>query len=131
MNNKFIIIILLMLLLLSNTILLSSCDIYKSKESIEFLNTIKKLDEDFADKYTLANTTVRIALAPVISEMQDIRRDVKYLNVPKKAVKLSELKDLEIEYMDIIITGFMQFQSENDTEAVITLSTADLGKKTD
>ena len=77
-NGYNVLSVLLIIIMIS--FLLLGCDVYKSKESKEYINEIKQLSDEFKDKLELASNTSRIALTPVLSDMQDIKREVNNLN---------------------------------------------------
>jgi dipeptidyl aminopeptidase/acylaminoacyl peptidase len=116
-NGYNVLSVLLIIIMIS--FLLIGCDVYKSKESKAYINEIKQLSDEFEDKSKLANNTSRMSLTPVISDMQDIKREVNNLNAPKNAKKLVELQGLVSEYMDSIIDGFMLFQSQESDSIVL------------
>ena len=107
-----------LIIIIMTSFLLMGCDVYKSKESKEYINEIKQLSDKFEDKFKLANNTSRMSLTPILSDMQDIKREVNNLEPPKNAKKLVDLQGLVSEYMDSIISGFMLFQAQESDSVV-------------
>jgi hypothetical protein len=71
--------------------------------------------ERFDDASSRGQSTSRIALSPVIGEMQEIRRDLGALELPpcaEKALKLS------IRYMDRTIDGYLAFLGDEPDTTV-------------
>lgn len=81
----------------------------------------------FADQTTLAGTTSRIALSPVIGQMQTTRRAVAQLTLPACA---DAARTLLTAYMDARIAEYLAFAAQHsDTEVAgdATAATTALG----
>ncbi len=80
----------------------------------QFLDDLQGLIERWDDKTELAGNTGRIALSPIVGEMQEIRREVQGLDEPWCA---KETQLLMVEYMDEFIGGYLAFMAqESDSE---------------
>ena len=105
---------------------LIGCGNGKRNEEIKnYLDEFVKIENRFIDKYDLAGTTSRIALSPVISDMQDIRRELENLNPPEDVDRLVEVKELCLHGMNKTIRGFQEFQMENEDKSLELLNEAD------
>ena len=93
------------------SILLSGCKnpFEANDKGIDQLNTIENRWED---TQILASSTARIALATPISELQEIRRDLKKSEVSEC---LTPAKEALISYMDSRISNFLNFMSETES----------------
>ena len=121
--KKVLLIVLILILAFS----FASCkkDPYNTEEAINFIKEIKSQINHFNDKLDLAGTTSRIALTPVISDMQDIRRKVVELEIPEDTPKLEDAHKLCVHGMTKAIEGYQMFQTEEDeTEVFKKLETA-------
>jgi len=101
------------------------CTNNKDEEVKIYIAEFKDIKDKFIDKYKLANTTARIALTPVISDMQDIKRDLLNLDPPENVDRLSGVKELCLYGMDKVIEGFQEFQIENEIKSISLLREAD------
>ena len=81
----------------------------------KYIDAIDDVERRFDDAYTLANSTARGSLSPVIGELQAIRRDAEDLDVPSCAEKA---RDNLVIYMDAVIEGFLLFLSNESDEKV-------------
>jgi len=90
-----------------------------------YIVEFKKIKSEFIDKYELAGTTPRISLTPIISEMQDIRRELSDLDPPENINRLAGVKELCLYGMDKVIEGFQEFQMGNETKSMTLLKEAD------
>lgn len=79
-----------------------------AKETAQVLDQLKDLTER-------AGSTSRIALSPVIGEMQTARRDYKNLQAPACAQKLQQLVT---EAMDFEIQAFLAFMQQDTPQNV-------------
>ena len=104
---------------------LISCGNDKNEEIKNYLDEFNKIKNKFMDKYELAGTTARIALSPVISNMQDIKRDLENLDPPENVDRLIGVKELCLYGMDKAIEGFQEFQMENESKSLLLLDEAD------
>lgn len=93
------------------SILLSGCkNPFEAKDKgIDQLNTIENRWED---TQTLASSTARIALATPIGELQEIRRDLKKLDVSECLIPAKEALS---SYMDSRISNFLNFMRETES----------------
>jgi hypothetical protein len=88
----------------------------------EFIGDFEALVERWDDTTQLAGSTGRIALSPIVAEMQEIRREVKELNGPWC---VEETRSLTMEYMDEFIDGYLAFMAqESDSEVSSRFETA-------
>ena len=79
----------------------------------EYLNNFKNIKSKFIEKYELANVTSKITLPPIVSQMQDIKNELKDLKVPSNNEQLIYLSDILENTMESAITVFMVFQGED------------------
>ena len=91
---------------------------YTSNQSKEYLSQSSKPYSNFMEKYMLANSTPRMSLTPIITEMQNYKIEFNEIETPKKNDELGEAKELCIQGMDYIIQGFIAFQSQEDDNEV-------------
>ena len=78
-------------------------------QSQAFAEETLDLLEEWQDTSELASSTARIALSPVIGQLQRIRRDVAGLSAPACA---RPVKDLLLEYMDADIDAYLKFMAQ-------------------
>jgi hypothetical protein len=74
--------------------------------------------ERFDDANARGESTSRIALSPVIGEMQEIRRDLGTLDLPPCAGKATALSR---EYMDKVIEAYLAFLGDEPDSTVQSL----------
>ena len=106
----------------------------ESKESKEYLKDASKKYEIFFEKFKLADSTSRMNLTPVINDMQNIKIEFDELITPIKCEELINAHDLYLEGMDLVIDGFLSFQSQEDDsdtwnkflEAEVSFNNADI-----
>ena len=84
----------------------------------DYLADIQPLLEDWQDTVEVANSTSRIALSPVVQDMQAIRRDIADVPVPDCAQNASGL--LMIGLGDVI-DSFLDFMGDSETDLAIAL----------
>jgi hypothetical protein len=82
----------------------------------EYLNNFKNIKSKFIEKYELAKVTSKIALPPIVSQMQDVKNELKDLKVPNNDEQLVYLNGILENTMESAITVFMVFQGENRTD---------------
>jgi len=110
-----------LILILIFSMVLSSCkNPCQTEQAQEFIKEFKNIKNTFDDKFELAGSTSRINLTPVISDMQDLKRELDRLEPPEKCSELSYIKKHYLEGMDTAIDAFMMFQLE-ENEFVISL----------
>lgn len=73
------------------------------------MSKIRPLVSEFNDTMKLASSTARIALSPVVKDLQRIRRDIANIQAPDCA---REANDLLIDGMDGVINAFMLFMAD-------------------
>jgi len=117
MKIKYLIPILMVVLVLS-LIFVGCGDPYKSKQAKEYLTQASKKYSNFMEKYMLANSTPRMSLTPVITEMQNLKIEYSEIETPKKYEDLEKAKELCIEGMEKVIQGFIAFQSQSSDNEV-------------
>jgi hypothetical protein len=86
-----------------------------SKETQDYLDRIEPLHDEFVDTAELADSTPRIALSPVIQDMQRIAREIEDQAAPDCA---ADARTQLIGGMDLVIDGYIGFMSEEDDEWV-------------
>lgn len=79
----------------------------------EYLAEVDALNDRWEDAVTLAGSTSRIALGPVVADLQAIQREAEAMTVPACATVLHQRLT---EPMDEIINGFLFFMQSGDTE---------------
>jgi hypothetical protein len=103
------------------SLLISGCgNPYTSKEANEYLNQSFKPYSNFMDKYMLADSTPRMSLIPVITDMQNYKIEYSEIETPKKFDDLEEAKGLCIQGMENAIQGFIAFQTQEDDDKVMS-----------
>lgn len=79
----------------------------------QYLEVLGALPAQWDDAFDLARSTPRMTIAPLIAELQAIRRETEVINVPACAV---EAHRHLVEYMSLSIDGFVSFLA-SDTDA--------------
>ncbi len=85
----------------------------------DYFAEIQPLLEDWQDTVEVANSTSRIALSPVVQDMQAIRRDIADVPVPDCAQDASGL--LLIGLGDVV-DSFLDFMADSETDSAIAQS---------
>jgi len=80
------------------------------KATAWFLDDYTSLVGQFSDTFNRAASTSRIALSPVIGELQSIKRDVNSLD--DVCEEATQLKAATVYAMDASIDGFMLFMAD-------------------
>jgi len=93
----------------------------KTEEAQDYIDDFDKSFEEFKDTFDLADSTARIALTPVISEMQAIKRELNGLDLPEGCDKYKDMQDYSVETMEKAIEAFMKFQQQEDEFEVINM----------
>jgi len=122
MKIRYIIPFLVLILILG---LIGCGNPYKSNEAVEYLEEFEDIKEEFMDKYNLAGTTARIALTPIILEMQNSKRDLSKLTPPEECEEFFDVQELCLIGMDKVIEGFQEFQMDNEFQSFLLLQEAD------
>lgn len=91
----------------------SSINNYIDKSSKEF--------KKFMEKCELASNSARINLAPIISDMQDIKSEFEGIEIPGDQNDLQNAKNMYIEGMELVIEGFMSFQTQKSQKEMAGL----------
>jgi len=91
---------------------LSPCSREEARGAVDALQPL--LDE-YMDHFERASSTGRIALAPVIGDIQETRREVRGLEVPDCA---AEVRDAIADAIDASIDGFLAFQSDESESTI-------------
>jgi hypothetical protein len=79
---------------------------------------------EWDDTATLAGSTGRIALSPVVQQMQDIRRRVQALDAPCKEAE--DVRAVAGTYMEFVTSAYLSFMSqEPDAEVKARFGQAD------
>lgn len=84
-----------------------------SVQAAEFVADLEEYFDDWDDTVNLAESTSRIALSPVVSDLQALRREISDLDPPACA---GDILAPYIEYTDYTIAGFLNFM-ENEPDA--------------
>ncbi len=121
MKKKITLLITLMIFLLVSISLISCTNPCKSEEAEDYIRNFNNTFEEFKDTFDLAESTSRIALSPVISDMQEIKRDLNGLELPENCDKYSDMQDYSVEAMEKAIDAFMKFQQQEDEIKVISI----------
>jgi hypothetical protein len=82
---------------------------------VDYLTASSDLLLEWGDTFDRAASTSRMALSPVIGELQRIRRDYEALVPPEECEKLH---NNVVRSMDNSIDGFMAFMAEEDEDKV-------------
>ncbi len=100
--NKFLLPILI------STVLISGCkNIFEAKDKgIDQLNNI---EQRWIDASTLISSTSRIALAPQVANLQEMKRDLKAIEVSEC---LTPAKNELNEYMEMEIDIYLKFMAD-------------------
>ena len=119
MKIRYLIPVLILVLVFSMA--LSSCkNPYQTEQAQDFIKEFKNIKNTFDDKFELAGSTSRINLTPVISDMQDLKRELSKLEPPEKCPELSDIKEYYLGGMDTAITAYMMFQLEEDDLKILS-----------
>lgn len=86
-----------------------------STQTQNYLDEIEPLIDEFLDTAELADSTPRIALSPVVGDMQRIAREIEDLSAPDCAVDASVRL---ISGINLVIDGYIGFMSQEDDEWV-------------
>lgn len=84
-------------------------------QAAPYLDEAEQLMAAWADVTTLAEHTSRMALAPVISQMQEIRREVSRLDAPDCALIAHRLL---VRAMDETINAYLAFMAQKPNQEV-------------
>ena len=117
------------ILLLTALLLLYGCNTGKA-EVVAYLDAAGPLLDEWSDCFDRAASTSRIALSPVIGELQAIRREYSALLPPKLCAKMH--KNV-IDSMNYSIDGFFAFmedKSETEITRIFTLANQSLDRAT-
>lgn len=87
-----------------------------------YLDAVNPLIDEFLDTLDVAGSTSRIALSPIVQDMQDIRREVQ--EIPSPDCAKYEVAEL-ISGMDYFIDGFLSFMSGDESVANRNLEMGD------
>lgn len=93
----------------------------------EYYDAINHVGRRFSDALDLADTTPRMNLPSVISDLQAIRRDAEDLDVPPCAEKA---KQALVSFMDKSIDGFLAFLGQKP-DAVVNAAFDEASKAMD
>lgn len=88
------------------------CSLEKLPDEISVFH---KLMRKFEDTYLLAQNTPIQSVAPLISEMQQTRREAEDYEVP---ACIADLKQYMLAYMNTVIETLMTFTSGGDVETI-------------
>jgi hypothetical protein len=97
-----------------------------AEQSAPFISQVQPLVQEWTDAATLAGQTPRVALAPQIDKLQEIRRRAQALEAPACAMPA---KQHLVDSMDFSIKGFLAFlgqQSDSATSKLFTQATDNL-----
>ena len=86
-----------------------------SVQAKTFVEETELFFAEWDDTNKLAGSTARMSLAPVIAQLQDIRRRVEDVTYPQCA---SGVRQLMLDYMDGTIEGYLAFLSQESDSTV-------------
>jgi hypothetical protein len=89
--------------------------------ALAYANKILDLMDKWEDDLRVANSTARIALAPVVTMLQEDKRKLAAIELPEN----QKIQDIAIGLqvgMDTVIEGFLKFMQENDVLASSSIS---------
>lgn len=98
-----------------------SCTNNRDEEAKDYIRSFKLIFEEFKDTYDLAGSTSRIALSPIISDMQRLKRDLYGLELPEKCDEYNGMQNYCVESMEDAIVAYMKFQQQEDDMVVYRL----------
>jgi hypothetical protein len=100
------------------SIVLTGCTSWGScrQQSTAYFADARSLIMELRDAIDLGASSSRIALGPVVSEMQSIKRDFDDLDAPRCA---AEVDSLISAGMQDCIDGFLAFMANEDESAVM------------
>lgn len=93
----------------------------KDEEAKDYIRSFKLTFEEFKDTYNLAGSTSRIALSPIISDMQRLKRDLYGLELPEKCDEYNGMQNYCVESMEKAIDAYIKFQQQEDDLVVFSL----------
>jgi len=119
MKNLIFVSLFLTLILISGCQTQSVSTSSPKKETVlcnptKFLQECDMLIEEFLDLNERASSTSRIALSPVIGEMQDVKRRFKYLEEPSFCTNTADYKDAVVQGMEYTIQAYLDFMAEKE-----------------
>jgi len=82
------------------------------------LEEIDAIIEEWDDTNSLANSTGRIALSPVIQKMQDIKRKASELETDGTCVEAVACQEAIVDYMELQIDGYLLFMAQKEDAEV-------------
>lgn len=77
-----------------------------------YLEELEFMMEEWDDTVTIAESTSRMSLAPIIQDMQNIKRDARRLDRPECAVYLQDLVTLAMESEITALLAFLTQESD-------------------
>jgi hypothetical protein len=85
-----------------------------AQQAAHFLDEIFAIQDEWKDAETLAGSTPRMSLPPIVSNFQEIRRRADAITAPECA---EQAKSYAVDYMDRTIEAYLLFLSqESDTD---------------
>ena len=84
-------------------------------ETSAYLEKLRPLNTKFIDATTVANSTGRIALAPIVRDMQQTRRDMLDIPSPQCA---KQAVSLISEGTDLIVNNYIRFMAQEDEKSI-------------
>lgn len=88
--------------------------------TVDYRANLDNIEDRFNDAFDLASNTSRVSLSVPISELQEVNRDAKNLDVPECA---KDTQDALLLYQESVIDGFLAFLSQADDSEVELLFT--------
>ncbi len=85
------------------------------EQSTEYIQELDDLTMRSLDAVELADSTPRLSLGPVISDLQEIKREVAALDAPECA---SQVQRAAEKLMEQSVTTYLAFVSEEEDEVV-------------
>ena len=114
-SKRFSCLIVVGLVMLVVSVLFVGCNPSR-QPVIDYLTAAGDLLGEWSDTFNRAASTGRIALSPVIGDLQRVMRTYESLDPPEECVKLHTNV---ISSMDSAVDGFLAFMSQED-ESVVT-----------
>ena len=85
------------------------------EEAISLQDSVKPRIEHFDDANQRASRTSRIALSPVLGELQDVKRQFNNITMPSCA---DEARSLMVKYMEAVIDAYLAFLADEPDSVV-------------
>ena len=118
----------LFVLVLFATVLMASCSAimpeptptpscYEMAESAGYFDALDDLEDRWIDLITIADSTPRIQLAPIVRDMQNIANEVERLETPACA---QDITDAFTKHAESMVDAFLSFMGDSEESIVET-----------